>query len=127
MTTRTFDEKLEYLQKLLSTYSYHLLFLWNTCKVTKAPGKQIKISFKRETTNDFKTKIGSDFEAFTDRLYDQDEIDKVINKYKLKLRREFANRQENPRHIKEKIDREYQRQLSRYYEIKNNFVKNRLL
>jgi len=83
-------DKLVYLDRLVKFYS-RFLNTWKAAEVT-SNGTVVRVKFFLPSKHGF--------QSFTEREFPMTDIDKRISSYKRKIRKEFADRHENPRFLK---------------------------
>ena len=85
-------DKLVMLDRLVRFYS-RFLKMWKKVEVT-SDGRIVKVKF---------SVMRNGYESFTERVFPIEDIEKRIRSYKIKIRKEFALRHDNPR-VKRTID-----------------------
>lgn len=94
-------DKLVMLDRLVQLYAKFTI-TWRKAEVT-SDGTTVKVKWLR--TN----KYG--YEAFTERVFPMEDVDKRIVSYKRKIKKEFTNRHENVRVQREKETRKWQKHI----------------
>jgi hypothetical protein len=95
-------DKLIYLDRIVKLYG-KFLNTWKGAEVT-SNGTMVRVKFF------LPSKYG--FESFTEREFPMEDIDKRIDSYKRKVKKEFKNRHQNERLLKMR----YIRSIQKYYE-----------
>ena len=96
-------EKLIYLDRLVRFYA-RFLKTWRAAGVT-SDGREVRVKFMN-------TDRYNGYAGFTERIFPIEHIDLRINAYKLKIAKEFAMRNENPRVIRSKEIHKWKRYIA---------------